>query len=201
MSQLLDKSRQLVSWQRSIDIAVTFCQLRREIIATQEHLQGASPSDEPWQSLRRAATRNKPNRHLRLAEDRFANGRKTHVHGQCDLTPSASGTSLDFGNGYLRHVPEPLADCLRKTKAARMGHHFGSASNPAQTRVGYKEIRKRALQDHDPDGLIGLEFPAEFVEFLRQNLIKKIYRRLVEYHEISARIGNQTRTILVKTLY
>jgi hypothetical protein len=35
--------------------------------------------------------------------------------------------------------------------------------------VGYKEIRKRALQDHNPDALIGLEFPAEFVEFLRQN--------------------------------
>ena len=51
MSQFLDKRRQLVRWQRSIDIAVTFCQLRREIIATQEHLQGASPADEPWQSL------------------------------------------------------------------------------------------------------------------------------------------------------
>jgi hypothetical protein len=45
--------------------------------------------------------------------------------------------------------------------------HFGSGSNPVQTRVGYKEIRKRALQDHNPDALIGLEFPAEFVEFLR----------------------------------
>jgi hypothetical protein len=32
--------------------------------------------------------------------------------------------------------------------------------------VGYEEIRKRALQDHNPDALIGLEFPAEFVEFL-----------------------------------
>src|SRR5258707_13779873 len=113
-----------------------------------------------------------------MAEDRFANGSKRHVHGQRDLTPAASGTSLDFGNGYLRHVPEPLADRLRKTKAARMGHDFGGVSNPAQTRVGYKEIRKRALQDHNADALIGLEFPAEFVEFLRQNFIKKIYRRV-----------------------
>src|SRR5260370_21095139 len=172
-----DKRRQLVRWQRSIDIAVTFCQLRREIIATQEHLQGASPPDEPRQSLRSAPTRNKPNRHLWMAEDRFANRMKTHVHGQCDLTPSAPGPSLDFGNGYLRHVPEPLADHLRKTKAARMGHHFGSVSNPAQPRVGYKEIRKRALQDHNPDALIGLEFPTVLVAFLRQNFIKKIYRR------------------------
>src|SRR5258705_663176 len=177
MSQCLDKRIQLVRWQRSIDIAVTFCQLRREIIATQEHLQGASPPDEPWQSLRSPAARNKPNRHLWVAEDRFANGSKTHVHGQRDLTPSAPGPSLDFGDGYLRHVPEPLADRLRKTKAARMGYHFGSGSNPAQTRVGYKEIRKRALQHHNPDVIIGLEYPAELVEFLRQNFIKKIYRR------------------------
>ena len=48
---------------------ITFCQLRREIIAAYEHLQGASPPDEPWQSLRSAATRNKSNRHLWMAED------------------------------------------------------------------------------------------------------------------------------------
>jgi hypothetical protein len=58
-------------------------------------------------------TRNKPNRHFWTAEDRFANGSKTHVHGQRDLTPSAPGPTLDFGYGYLRHVPEPLADHLR----------------------------------------------------------------------------------------
>ena len=39
--------------------------------------------------------------------------------------------------------------------------------NPAQTKVGYEEIRKRALQEHKPDALIGLDFPAEFAEFLR----------------------------------
>jgi hypothetical protein len=87
MRQFLDKRRQLVRRQRSIDIAVTFCQLCREIIATQEHFQRASPPDEPWQSLRRTAARDKPDRHLWLAEDRFANGSKTHVHGERDLTP------------------------------------------------------------------------------------------------------------------
>src|SRR5271154_1637856 len=131
MSQFLDKRRQLVRRQRSIDIAVTFCQLRREIIATQELLQRASAPDEPWQSLRRAAARNKPNRHLWLAEDRFAKGSKTHVNGQRDLTPSAPRPSLGFCNGYLGHVPEPLADRQGKTKAARMGHRLGSGSNPA----------------------------------------------------------------------
>src|SRR5580700_4270588 len=196
-SQFLDKRRQLVRWQRSIDIAVTFCQLRREVIATYQHLQGASPPDEARQSLRRAAARNKPNRHLRLAEDRFANGSKTHVHGQRDLTPAASGPAFDFCNGYLGHVPEPLADRLRKTKAARAGHRFGSGSNPAQTGVGYKEIRKRALQDDDPDALIGLQFPAEFVEFLRQNFIKKIYRGVIDADECDPGIKPEPETFVV----
>jgi hypothetical protein len=148
--------------------------------------------------LRGAAARNKPNRHLWLAEDRFANGSKTHVHGQRDLTPSASGPSFDFGNRYLRHVPESLADRLRKTKAARMGHHFGSGSNPAQPRVGYKEIRKRALQDHNPDALIGLKFPAEFVEFLRQNFIKKIYRGVIDADERDPRIKPEPETLIIR---
>jgi hypothetical protein len=135
-----------------------------------------------------------------MAEDRFANGSKTHVHGQRDLAPSAPGPSLDFGNGYLRHVPEPLADRLRKTKASRMGHYFGSVSNPAQTRVGYEEIRKRALQDHNPDAFIGLEFPAEFVEFLRQSFIKKIYRRVIDADECDSRIKPEPETFVIRIL-
>src|ERR1700679_179192 len=126
MSQFLDKRRQLVRRQRSIDIAVAFCQLRREIIATQEHLQRASPPDEPWQSLRRTAAGNEPDRDLWLTEDRLAKGGKTHVHGERDLTPSAPGAALDFGNRYFRHVPEALADRLRKAKAAGRRYHFGS---------------------------------------------------------------------------
>src|ERR1700678_2339456 len=160
VGQSLDKGRQLVRWQRSIDIAVTLCQFCGEIIATQEHLQGAAPPDEPWQSLRGAAARNEPNRDLRLTEDRFAYGGKTQVHSQRDLIPSAPGSPLDLGNGHLGHVSDPLADHLRKTKAARMGHLFGGGPNPTQPGVGYKEIRKRALQNHNTDALVRLEFSA-----------------------------------------
>jgi hypothetical protein len=79
-----------------------------------------------------------------------------------------------------------------------MGHHFGSGSNPAQTRVGYKEIRKRALQDHNPDALIGLEFPAEFVKFLRQNFVKKIYRRVIDADECDSRIKPEPKTFIIR---
>src|SRR5580698_5132586 len=136
-----------------------------------------------------------------MAEDRFANGSETHIHGQRDFTPAAPGPSLDFGNGYLGHVPAPLADGLRKPKAARMRHYFGSVSNPAQTRVGDKEIRKRALHDHNPDALIGLEFSAEFVEFLRQNFIKKINRRVIDADECDSRIKPEPETLVVRILH
>jgi hypothetical protein len=79
-----------------------------------------------------------------------------------------------------------------------MGYYFGSGSNPAQTRVGYKEIRKRALQDHNPDALIGLEFPAEFVEFLRQNFVKKIYRRVIDADECDSGIKPELETFIIR---
>ena len=112
--------------------------------------------------------------------------------------PPPPGPSLDFGDGYLRHVPEPLADRLRKTKAARMRHEFGSVSNSAQTRVGYKVIRERALQDHNPDALIGLKFSTEFVEFLRQNFVKKIYRRVIDTDECDSRIKPEPETFVIR---
>jgi hypothetical protein len=201
MSQFLDKWRQLIRRQRPIDIAVTLCQFCREIIATQENLQGASPPNEPWQSLRRTAARNKPDRHFRLAEDRFAYGSKTHVHRERDLAPSAPGPSLDFGDGYLGHIPEALADRLRKTKAARKGYRFGSGSDPAQTRVGYKEIRQCALQDHNPDAVIGLELPSEFVKFLGQSFIEKIDRRVIDADECNSGLKSKPETSVIGILH
>ena len=35
------------------------------------------------------------------------------ANGERDLASSAAGPSLNLGNGYFGHVPEPLADHLR----------------------------------------------------------------------------------------
>jgi len=136
-----------------------------------------------------------------MAEDRFADSTKTHIHRQRYFTTSSPGPSLDFGNRYLRHVPEPLADRLRKPKAACMGHDFGSVSNSAQTRVGYKKVGKRTLQNYNPDVLIGLEFFAESVEFLRKDFIKKIYRRVVDADEHDTRIKPEPETFVIRILH
>jgi hypothetical protein len=64
--------------------------------------------------------------------------------------------------------------------------------------VGYKEIRNGALYDYNPDALVGLEFPAEFVEFLRQNFIKKIYRRMVDADECDSRIKPTPETFVIR---
>jgi hypothetical protein len=61
-----------------------------------------------------------------------------------------------------------------------------------------KKIRKRALQHHNPDALIDLEFPAEFVEFLRQNFIKKIYRRVIDADECNSRIKPEPETFVIR---
>jgi hypothetical protein len=114
------------------------------------------------------------------------------IHANANHMPA-----LDFGNGHLGHVPEPLADRLCKSKAACTRHSFGSGSHPAQTRVGYEEIRKRALQNHNPDTLIVLELPAEFVELLRQNFIKKIDWWVIDANECDSRIKLELETFVI----
>jgi hypothetical protein len=52
--------------------------------------------------------------------------------------------------------------------------------------VGYEEIRKCALQDHHSDTLVVLNLPAELVEFLRQNIIKKIDWRVIDADDCDA---------------
>jgi hypothetical protein len=63
--------------------------------------------------------------------------------------------------------------------------------------VGYEEICQRALQDHYPDALIGLQFPAESVEFLGKNFIKKIYRRVIDADESDSRIKPKPETFVI----
>ncbi len=79
-----------------------------------------------------------------------------------------------------------------------MRHDFGSCCHSAQTRVGYKEIRKRTLQDHDSHALIGLEFPSKFVQFLGQNFIKKINRRVINGYERDSRIKRVSKTLVIR---
>ena len=63
--------------------------------------------------------------------------------------------------------------------------------------MGDKEIRKAALQDHNPDAPIGLEFSAEFVQFPRQNFIQKIYRRVIDADECDSRIKREPETFII----
>jgi hypothetical protein len=67
--------------------------------------------------------------------------------------------------------------------------------------VGYEEIGKRALQDHDTDALIGLELPAESVEFLRQSFIKKIYRRVIDAGKCNSGIKPELEALVVGILH
>jgi hypothetical protein len=64
--------------------------------------------------------------------------------------------------------------------------------------VGYKEVRKRALQNYNADLLIGLEFPAESVEFRRQNFIEKIDRRMIDTDECDSGIEPELETFVVR---
>jgi hypothetical protein len=63
--------------------------------------------------------------------------------------------------------------------------------------VGYKEIRKGALQDYNSDALVSLKFPAESVEFRRQNFIEKIDRWVIDADECDSGIEPEPETFVV----
>jgi hypothetical protein len=46
--------------------------------------------------------------------------------------------------------------------------------------MSHKEVGQCALDDYNPDGIVDLEFSPQAVEFLRQNFVKKIYRRVID---------------------
>jgi hypothetical protein len=64
--------------------------------------------------------------------------------------------------------------------------------------VRYEKIGKRALQDHDTDALVGLQFLAEPVEFRRKNFIKKIDRRVIDADERHSGIKSELETLVVR---
>jgi hypothetical protein len=64
--------------------------------------------------------------------------------------------------------------------------------------VGDEEIRERALHDHNTDALVGLELPAEPVEFGRQNFIEKIYRRMIDADKCDSGIELELETFVVR---
>jgi hypothetical protein len=64
--------------------------------------------------------------------------------------------------------------------------------------VGYEEISKRALQNHNPNALIVLQLSAEFVEFLRQNVIEKIDWRVIDADKCDSSIEPEPETFVIR---
>jgi hypothetical protein len=67
--------------------------------------------------------------------------------------------------------------------------------------MGYEEIGKGALQDHNAHAVIGFQFPAESVEFQRQSFIEKIYRRVINAGEYDSIIEPELEAPVVGILH
>jgi hypothetical protein len=67
--------------------------------------------------------------------------------------------------------------------------------------MGYEEVRQRALHDDDPDAHISLKFLAQVVEFLRQNVIEEIYRRVIDADECDAGVKPELETLVIRILH
>lgn len=62
----------------------------------------------------------------------------------------------------------------------------------------HEEIGNRTLQNHDPDALIGLDFPAEPVELLREGFVKEIYRRMVDADECHPGVKLELEKLVIR---
>ena len=60
-----------------------------------------------------------------------------------------------------------------------------------------KKSGSALCKTNNPDvSFVGLELPAEFVEFLRQNVIEKIYRRVIDGDECNPRLELEPETVV-----
>jgi hypothetical protein len=67
--------------------------------------------------------------------------------------------------------------------------------------VGYEEVGKLTLQDDHADAVIRFELPAESVEFRRQDLIKKIDRRVIDAGKRDSGVKPELEALVVGILH
>src|SRR5215831_14798374 len=110
-SQRFDKLIEFSIRQRPIHITVAFGQVAVDVIPSQKHFQGPSPSHEPRQSCHRSTARYQTNTYFPLGEDGFFTTRKAHVARQRELTTVASRPppdQRDRNNSRTRQAHEDI---------------------------------------------------------------------------------------------
>ena len=151
--------------QGAIDVAVGFGLLCSDVFRAQQHLEGAVAADELGQSGHGAAAGDHPDAHLPLRDDGLLAAGETHVAGERDLAAVAGRAAANEGDGGDWQARQTHEKVRPGRQARGTGRHGGQVLELGhEIGVIQEVVVDRAVEDHDPDLLVGLESVDDFLE-------------------------------------
>ena len=178
--EALDERSDLIGRERPVDPSVALRFDGIEVVAPEDHLERATATDQPWKSLRAAATGDDPERHLGLIEHRPSNRCEPHVAAQRQLASSPTDASFDLCDRGLGHGAEGLAhrvECRRCRGFRKIRRNLKDQRN---IEVSNEEVWVRALQHHHSRGVVVAQLLRHPTHVAIEHQIEKVDRPVVD---------------------
>jgi glyoxylase I family protein len=194
----VDERAQLLRGERPVHIAPVCGGLRVDVAASERDLECASSADETGEPLCPAAVGNDADRDLRLGEYRPADRREPHVERERELAPAAARDAFDDRDGRFRHRAEAIDHGLEPTRL-RVARRVvgGERLDQRDVGVGGEELGIGGVEDHDPNGLVGLDVLTEAGEVDDEPEVEEVDRRMVDCRPGDALVDADAERLIV----
>ena len=156
----VDKRADLVGRENAIEVTPTLGGFRIEIIAGENHFDGAATADKPRQALRASAAGQNAERHFHLIDAGFAAHAIPQIHTHRQFTAAAAHAPFDLRDRHLGHGAKAFAHqvIFIQLRIAYGGTVSGKLNDRADIEMGEKKIRVRAAQDEHGDIVVCRHF-------------------------------------------
>ena len=154
------------------------------IFPQQHHFQRLPLADEPWQSLRAAASGYDANVNLRLADAEVADGHDAQVAGEGELAAAATALAVYGRDDGLRQVLQAQFHPVKRHPLGtrRLGRRLavGHARQLRDVEVGDEDAIDAAGKDDDPHGIVALNLLYEGVDLVHHTAGHEVARRVAD---------------------
>ncbi len=156
-----------------------------DVVAPEDHLEGAAAPDQARQPDGATATGEDPERHLGLAEHRpwvlaVRQRREAHVEAERQFAPSATDAPFDHGDRGLGHRAEGLAHLVIRVQLGRRRRVDGEREDRRHIEMGDEELGVRAANHDDTNLRIRPELLRERGHVQEQFDREQVDRRTVD---------------------
>ena len=166
--------------QGPVDVAPRLGGRRVDVVASEDDLQRAGPSDQPGQALGSAAAGNDAERDFRLGQPRPAQRGEAHVEGHREFAAAAAGDALDDGDRRLRHGAEGLPKRMeRGDLVVQRGVSGGQLLDQGDVGVRHEEVRIGRIDDDHAHVVVVADLLGEPGELADEVDVQQIDRRVV----------------------